>query len=216
MTKEEVLQKANEYCSEKGYTNETLTDEFKDKFSDFFSKKYQETPIDDENMIADLQFNLNTAFSATSKGVTAKQKAFDEKENEYKAQIEELNKKLGKRKLGKRNEKKTEPTIPKEIQEQLDELKKFKNEEAKKEKFRSILEIAKKGIRQNLHKSFETFAKGIDVVLDKDEEEQAREMTKRFQEIFMDSIGEIKPLAPKQVQKRDEDFLASLPKVKVV
>lgn len=211
MTKEEVLQKANEYCSEKGYTNETLTDEFKDKFSDFFSKKYQETPIDDENMIADLQFNLNTAFSATSKGVTAKQKAFDEKENEYKAQIEELNKKLG-----KRNEKKTEPTIPKEIQEQLDELKKFKNEEAKKEKFRSILEIAKKGIRQNLHKSFETFAKGIDVVLDKDEEEQAREMTKRFQEIFMDSIGEIKPLAPKQVQKRDEDFLASLPKVKVV
>ena len=211
MTKEEVLQKANEYCSEKGYTNETLTDEFKDKFSDFFSKKYQETPIDDENMIADLQFNLNTAFSATSKGVTAKQKAFDEKENEYKAQIEELNKKLG-----KRNEKKTEPTIPKEIQEQLDELKKFKNEEAKKEKFRSILEIAKKGIRQNLHKSFETFAKGIDVVLDKDEEEQAREMTKRFQEIFMDSIGDIKPLAPKQVQKRDEDFLASLPKVKVV
>lgn len=211
MTKEEVLQKANEYCTEKAYTSETLTDDFKDKFSDFFSKKYQETPIDDENMIADLQFNLNTAFSATSKGVTAKQKAFDEKENEYKAQIEELNKKLG-----KRNEKKTEPTIPKEIQEQLDELKKFKNEEAKKEKFRSILEIAKKGIRQNLHKSFETFAKGIDVVLDKDEEEQAREMTKRFQEIFMDSIGDIKPLAPKQVQKRDEDFLASLPKVKVV
>ena len=113
MTKEEVLQKANEYCSEKGYTNETLTDEFKDKFSDFFSKKYQETPIDDENMIADLQFNLNTAFSATSKGVTAKQKAFDEKENEYKAQIEELNKKKKKKK-----KKKTEPTIPKEIQEQ--------------------------------------------------------------------------------------------------
>jgi len=97
MTKEEVLQKANEYCSEKGYTNETLTDEFKEKFSDFFSKKYQETDANDESMLEDLHFNLNTAFSATSKGVTSKQKAFEEKENEYLSQIEELNKKLGKR-----------------------------------------------------------------------------------------------------------------------
>lgn len=211
MTKEEVLQKANEYCSEKGYTNETLTDEFKEKFSDFFSKKYQETDANDESMLEDLHFNLNTAFSATSKGVTSKQKAFEEKENEYLSQIEELNKKLG-----KRNKTKDELVIPKEIQEQLDELKKFKNDEAKKERFENILNIAKKGIRQNLHKSFETFAKGIDVVLDKDDKEQAKAMVERFQEIFMDSIGDIKPLAPKQTQKTDREFLDSLPKVKVV
>ena len=211
MTKEEVLQKANEYCSEKGYTNETLTDEFKEKFSDFFSKKYQETDANDESMLEDLHFNLNTAFSATSKGVTSKQKAFEEKENEYLSQIEELNKKLG-----KRNKTKDELVIPKEIQEQLDELKKFKNDEAKKERFENILNIAKKGIRQNLHKSFETFAKGIDVVLDKDDKEQAKAMVERFQEIFMDSIGDIKPLAPKQTQKNDREFLESLPKVKVV
>lgn len=211
MTKEEVLQKANEYCSEKGYTNETLTDEFKEKFSDFFSKKYQETDANDESMLEDLHFNLNTAFSATSKGVTSKQKAFEEKENEYLTQIEELNKKLG-----KRNKTKDEPVIPKEIQEQLDELKKFKNDEAKKERFENILNIAKKGIRQNLHKSFETFAKGVDVVLDKDDKEQAKAMVERFQEIFMDSIGDIKPLAPKQTQKNDREFLESLPKVKVV
>lgn len=211
MTKEEVLQKANEYCSEKGYTNETLTDEFKEKFSDFFSKKYQETDANDESMLEDLHFNLNTAFSATSKGVTSKQKAFEEKENEYLSQIEELNKKLG-----KRNKTKDELVIPKEIQEQLDELKKFKNDEAKKERFENILNIAKKGIRQNLHKSFETFAKGIDVVLDKDDKEQAKAMAERFQEIFMDSIGDIKPLAPKQTQKNDREFLDSLPKVKVV
>ena len=90
MTKEEVLQKANEYCSEKGYTTETLTDEFKDKFSDFFAKKYAEQSADDETALADLQFNLNTAFSATSKGITMKQKGFEEKENDYKRQIEEL------------------------------------------------------------------------------------------------------------------------------
>lgn len=209
MTKEEVLQKANEYCSEKGYTSETLTDDFKDKFSDFFSKKYPDATVDDEAMIADLQFNLNTAFSATSKGITLKQKAFEEKETEYKSQIEELNKKLGKPKVVK------EPVIPKEIQEQLDELKKFKNEEAKKSKFLNILDIAKKNIRQDLHKSFETFANGIEVVLDKEDKEQAQAMVVRFQEIFKDSIGDIKPLAPKQTQKRDDEVISSLPKVKV-
>lgn len=210
MTKEEVLQKANEYCSEKGYTSETLTEEFKDKFSDFFSKKYPDTDVNDETAVNDLQFNLNTAFSATSRGLTSKQKAFEEKENEYRSQIEELNKKLGKVK------QKAETSVPKEIQEQLDELKKFKNEEAKKNKFKDILDIAKKSIRQDLHKSFETFANGIDVVLDKDEKEQAKDMVERFQEIFKDSIGSIKPFAPQQTAKRDADFLASLPKIKVV
>lgn len=209
MTKEDVLQKANEYCSEKGYTSETLTDEFKDKFSDFFAKKYPDATAEDEAMIADLQFNLNTAFSATSKGITSKQKAFEEKETEYQKQIEELNKKLGKTKVVK------EPVIPKEIQEQLDELKKFKNEEAKKNKRTNILEIAKKNIRQDLHKSFETFASGVDVVLDKEDREQAQAMVARFQEIFKDSIGDIKPLAPKQTQKRDDEVISSLSRVKV-
>ena len=211
MTKEEVLQKANEYCNEKGYTSETLTDDFKDKFSEFFSKKYENASIDDENANDDLKFNLNTAFSATSKGITAKQKAFDEKENDYKRQIEELNKKVGDKKQTKH-----EVEIPKEVQEKLDELEKFKNMEAKKTKFKDVVEIAKRGIRQDLHKSFETFAKGIDVALDKDDKEQAKAMVERFQEIFKDSIGDIKPLAPKVTQKRDSEYLSSLPKVKVM
>lgn len=77
------------------------------------------------------------------------------------------------------------------------------------------MEIAKKGIRQDLHKSFETFAKGIDVVLDKEDKEQAKAMVERFQEIFKDSIGDIKPLAPQQTRKRDEEVFASLKRVKV-
>ena len=127
MTKEEVLQKANDYCTEKQYTSETLTDDFKDAFADFFSKKHPDADPDDEAVIADLQFNLNTAFSATSKGITSKQKAFDEQLNEYKKQIEELNKKLG-----KKTTTKVEQKISDEVQEQLNELKKFKDEEAKK------------------------------------------------------------------------------------
>lgn len=208
MTKEEVLQKANDYCTEKAYTNETLTDDFKERFSDFFAKKYPDAQPDDETMIADLKFNLDTAFSATSKGVTSKQKAFEEKENEYKHQIEELNKKIGKT-------KQTEFKIPKELQEQLDELKAFKDKEAKKVKFANIIGIAKKGIRQDLHKSFETFAADYSVDIEKDDKEQANAMVARFQEIFKDSIGDIKPLAPQQIRKRDAEAMSALKPMKV-
>lgn len=209
MTKEEVLQKANEYCTEKAYTSETLTDDFKDKFSDFFSKKYPDTADDDETMLADLKFNLDTAFSATSKGVTAKQKAFEEKENEFKRQIDELSKKLEK----KPKEKQVE--IPKELQDKLDELEKFKDAQRKQDKYKAVLALAKKGVREDLHKSFENYAADFAVNLDETDEEQAKKLTTRFQDIFKDSIGDIKPLAPKQTQKQEKEFLESLPKVKV-
>lgn len=211
MTKEEVLQKANDYCNEKGYTVETLTDEFKDKFADFFAKKYPDANADDELAAADLKFNLNTAFSAASRGITSKQQLLDTKEAEYKRQIAELTEKLGKRKPEGHEELK----IPKEVQDQLAELKAFKDNEAKSKKFEKVVALAKEGIRTDLHKSFESFAKGIDVALDKDDAEQAKAMVARFQEIFRDSIGDIKPLAPRQKQQRDEDFVASLPKIKV-
>lgn len=207
MTKEEVLQKANEYCTEKAYTNETLTDEFKDKFSDFFSKKYPDAAIDDESALSDLKFNLDTAFSATSKGVTAKQKAFEERESEFKRQIEELNKKLGE-KDGKAVE------IPKELQEQIEELKALRNAEAQKVKFKEVMRIAKNGIRQDLHQSFERYAETATVDIEKGSKEQAEALVARFQDIFKDTIGDIKPFAPKSSKKRDE-FLDSLPKMKV-
>lgn len=207
MTKEEVLQKANEYCTEKAYTSETLTDEFKNKFSDFFAKKYPETEATDETMLADLKFNLDTAFSATSKGVTAKQKAFEEKENEYRTQIEELNKKLGKKPEPKPFE------IPKELQDKIDRLEAFENKAAKEKKFTEIMELAKKSVRQDLHRSFETFANGTAVDLDKENKEQAEALVSRFQEIFKDSIGDIKPLAPRQTQQQEDDIIKGVKKV---
>ena len=210
MTKEEVLQKANEYCTEKAYTSETLTDDFKDKFSDFFSKKYPNTADDDETMLADLKFNLDTAFSATSKGVTAKQKAFEEKENEFKRQIDELNKKLEKKPKVER-----QVEIPKELQDKLDELEKFKDAQRRQEKYKSVLALAKKGIREDLHKSFENYATDFAVNLDETDEEQAKKLTTRFQDIFKDSIGDIKPFAPKQTQKQEQEFIESIKKIKV-
>lgn len=213
MTKEEVLQKANEFCNEKGYTSETLTDEFKEMFSDFFAKKNQDASIDDEKMIADLQFDLKTAFSASSRGITSWQKSFEEKENDYKRQIETLQAQT--KKQGAKEHQGGNVELPDDVKRQLSELEAFKNQQKKNEKFKEVLGLAKKGVRQDLHKSLENYANDFAVTLDETSEEQAKKLTMRFQEIFRDSIGDIKPLAPKVTQKRDDEFLSSIPKIKI-
>jgi len=211
MTKEEVLQRANDYCNERSYDGETLTDEFKDKFADFFVKRHPDASIDDDGIDDEIKFNLDTARSAAVKGLAKKQTSYESEKSELTRQIEELNKKLAKK--PKEVEKKVE--IPKELQDKLDELEKFKDAQRKQEKYKSVLALAKKGIREDLHKSFENYATDFAVNLDETDEEQAKRLTTRFQDIFRDSIGDIKPLAPKQTQKQEQEFLDSLPKVKV-
>ena len=208
VTKESVLESMNTYCTERKYGSENLTDGFKEKFSNFFVKKYEGKDVEEAEMVADLHFNLDTAFSASVDINSALKSSFETKKTEYENQIAELNKKLGKKETPKFE-------VPKELQDQLDELKKYKNEEVKKTKFASIMDIAKKGIRQDLHKSFETFATGTNVDLEKTDKEQADALVSRFQEIFKDSIGDIKPLAPQQVRKNDEAVLSGLKRVKV-
>ena len=208
MTKEEALQKVNDYCNEKSYTNATLTDGFKDKFAEHFAKRYPDVSADDETAIADMKFAINSAFSGASAIITDKTKEFETKVNDYKSQIEELNKKIT-------PTKPKEVQIPKELQEQLDELKKFKDEQFKQEKLKNILKLAKAGVRQDLQASFDKFPKEYEVKLDKEDKEQADALVAKFQDIFKDTIGDIKPLAPKQTQKRDEEYLASIPKVKI-
>ena len=158
-----------------------------------------------------MKFNLNTAFRATSKGITAKSKAFEDKENEYKRQIEELTKKAGK----KKEEKTGNTDIPDEWKEKFARLEKLENDASKAEKFKEVLSIAKKSVRSDLHKSLENYANDFGIDADADVEEQAKKLTLRFSEIFKDSIGDVKPLAPKQTAKRDEEFLNSIPKMKV-
>ena len=208
VTKDSVLESINTYCTERKYGSENLTDGFKEKFSNFFVKKYEGKDVEEAEMVADLHFNLDTAFSASVDINSALKSSFETKETDYKNQIAELSKKLGKKEQPKFE-------VPKELQDQLDELKKYKNEEVKKTKFASIMDIAKKGIRQDLHKSFETFATGTNVDLEKTDKEQADALVSRFQEIFKDSIGDIKPLAPQQVRKNDEAVLSGLKRVKV-
>lgn len=208
MTKDEVLQKVTDYCNEKSYTSATLTDAFKDKFADHFQKADPDGDINDENVLKSLKFALNTAFSSASELATVKATEFTSKENDLKSQIAELKKKIP-------ATPKVEPTIPQEVQDQLNELKAFKDAKSKQEKLANIMTLAKAEIRRDLHKSFDTFASEYEVKLDKEDKEQANALVKKFQEIFKDSIGDIKPLAPQVSQKRDEEALAAIPKVKV-
>jgi len=211
MTKEEVLQRANTYCSERSYDSETLTDDFKDKFAEFFAKKHEAAGIDDDGILDEIKFNLDTARSAATKGLAAKQKMFESKENDYKNQIEELNKKIA----HPNQPQQQQFEMPEEVKEQLAELKKFKDEEAKKNKFNEIVGLAKKDIRQDLHGEFDVFIRDYEVKDDVSAEDQAKRLHSRFQEIFKSKIGDIKPLAPKQVQKQEDEFIDALPKVKV-
>ena len=209
MTKEEVLQKVNDYCTEKQYTEATLTDAFKDKFANHFLKANPEGDIESEDVISNLKFALNTAFSSASELAMMKSAEFTSKENDYKKQIAELNKRA------KTTPEQNELQLPEEVQNQLKELQAFKDEKTRQEKLANIVKIAKASVRQDLHASFDKFANDYEVTDGDDEKEQAHYLVKRFQEIFKDSIGDIKPLAPKLEQKRDEEFLASLKKVKV-
>lgn len=210
VTKEMVVESINTYCTERKYGSETLTDGFKEKFSNSFVKKYEGQDVEEQSVLTDLHFYLDTAFNASldiNKELTSQ---FTTKENDYKSQIAEL-----KKQKPRQQQQQQETELPEEVKNQLKELEDFKNNARKRDKFNEVLELAKKGVREDLHRSFEKFASDFAVTLDETSEEQAKKLTTRFQDIFKDSIGDIKPLAPRQTQKRDEEFLSSLPKIKV-
>ena len=209
MTKEEVLQKVNDYCNEKSYTAATLTDGFKDKFAEHFAKRYPDAAADDETALGDMKFALNSAFSGASTIITDKTKEFETKENGYKSQIAELQKKI------KTPPTIVEPQIPKEVQDQLDELKAFKDAKSKQEKLGNIMRIAKEGIRSDLHASFDKFASDYAVKLDKEDKEQAEGLVAKFKDIFKDSLGDIRPQKPTTDETKDAEIIGSLPKVKI-
>ena len=209
MTKEEALQKVNDYCNEKSYTNATLTDGFKDKFAEHLAKRYPDAAADDETALGDMKFALNSAFSGASTIITDKTKEFETKENGYKSQIAELQKKI------KTPPTIVEPQIPKEVQDQLDELKAFKDAKSKQEKLGNIMRIAKEGIRSDLHASFDKFASDYAVKLDKEDKEQAEGLVAKFKDIFKDSLGDIRPQKPTTDETKDAEIIGSLPKVKI-
>jgi len=210
MTKEEVLQKVTDYCNEKSYTSATLTDAFKDKFADHFQKANPDADINDEAIIASMKFAINTAFSSASDIVTLKTNEWTTKENAYKTQIQDLQKKV--KPVPPQDD---EHKLPEEVAKQLKELQEFKDAQNKQEKFANVMKLAKAGIREELHASFDKFAKRCVIDMEKEDKEQADAFRAEFQEIFKDTIGDIKPLTPVQSQKQVDEIIASVPKIKV-
>lgn len=213
MTKEEVLQKVNDYCTEKQYTNATLTDGFKDKFAEHFVKGNPEGDINDDAVLNSMKFALNTAFSSASELATVKVNEFTSKENDYKNQIAELNKKIANPQHQQQQQQQFE--LPEDVKNQLAELQQFKTEQSKQNKRKAVLALAKKSVREDYHSSFAEYAEDFDVDLTKDDKEQADALVAKYQKVMRPTIGDIKPLAPRQTQKRDEEILDSIKEVKV-
>lgn len=212
MTKEDVLQKVKNYCAEKSYTSETLTDGFKDKFAEHFQKANPDGDINDDTILGNMKFALNAAFSSASDVITVKTTAFTSKENEWKRQIEELNRKIAAQ--SKPDETQQTVTLPDDIKNELEELKRFRKDEQRRQVFDRVLEEAKKNVREDLHGSLAEYAADFAIDADKDVVTQATALTERFKKIFKGTIGDIKPLAPR-TKAHDAEFLASLPKIKV-
>lgn len=211
VTKEQVLESMNTYCTERKYGSESLTDGFKEKFSNFIVKKYEGKDVEEEDFKADLHFNLDTAFSASVDLKTSLTAQFATKENEYKNQITELNKKI----VTPQQPPQQQFELPEDVKSRLAKLEKFEAEQSKQSKLKEILEMAKKNIQPSLHGSFENFIAESEVQLDKDSKEQADALVAKYQKVMQPTYGSIKPLAPRQVQKRDEEILGGIKEVKV-
>ena len=131
VTKEQVLESMNTYCTERKYGSEALTDGFKEKFSNFIVKKYEGKDVEEADFTADLHFNLDTAFSASIDLKNALTSQFTTKENDYKNQITELNKKIAN---PQQQQQQQQLELPEDVKQQLAELQQFKTEQSKQEK----------------------------------------------------------------------------------
>ena len=57
-TKEEVLQKVTDYCTEKQYT---LNEDFRSQYSEKYAANYAEADVNNEAVLKDIKFHLDTA-----------------------------------------------------------------------------------------------------------------------------------------------------------
>lgn len=217
VTKEQVLESMNTYCTERKYGSETLTDGFKENFANSFVKKYGQQDVDENLVNNDLHFSLDSAFNSAVSIKSQLETGFKTKEDSFNSQIAELNKKLG------ITDPPTPPTppnnqtaeLPEGVKKDLDDLKKFKLAEAKKQKIAEIVAAAKPKLRKDLQKSFETFLGTQTVDVDKDSAEQAESLISTYKAVFKDSIGDITPKQPTTTKKELDEYLQNFPKVTV-
>lgn len=206
----EVLQKVNEYCTEKQYAS-TLDKTFVDKFSAKFAEANAAAKIDD--VVNSIRFNLDTAFSAASKGLEKQSTTWKEKENEYLRQIEEF-KKQNPQEPKPISEKK-EVELPEDVKKQLQEFNEFKVKQQKQEKIAKVFNLAKENVREDLHEELKQVMDIMSFSDSDSESDMANKLTAKFTELWKNRIGNIKPQSSTLDNKKYDELLESVPKVNV-
>lgn len=197
----EVLEKVGTYCTEKQYT---LDDNFRSQFSNKFAAANAEADINDENISKSIKFALDSAFSAASKGIEAQKKVWDEEKIKLNGEIEKL-KKIPK----KEGENKFE--LPDDIKEKLNKLDAIEEKISRQEKRAEVLELAKKGVREDLQGNLEDLLDMTSLDYTKESKELAKQLNDNFAKLYKNNIGDIKPSSPEKKARKVEDILNSIP-----
>ena len=206
----DVLQKVDDYCTEKQYT---LDDSFRSQFSEKFVGANADADVNDENVLKSIKFNLDTAFSATSKGIKSKEETWKQKEADYLKQIEEA-KKSSKGDV-KPPKVKGESELPEEVMKKLEELDKFKSASEKQEKRAEILAAARRSVREDLHDELSDILDMMTIDYTKDSKALADELSAKVTKIFKNKIGDVRPKSAESKSKRMEDIIGSVGTVKI-
>ena len=200
-TEAEVLEKVGTYCTEKQYT---LDDNFRSQFSNKFAAANAEADINDENISKSINFALDSAFSAASKGIEAQKKIWDEEKIKLNGEIEKL-----KKTPKKEGENKFE--LPDDIKEKLNKLDAIEEKRSRQEKRAEVLELAKKGVREDLQGNLEDLLDMTSIDYTKESKELAKQLNDNFAKLYKNNIGDIKPSSPEKKARKVEDILNSIP-----
>lgn len=204
-TEAEVLEKVGSYCTEKQYT---LDDNFRSQFSNKFAAANAEADINDENISKSINFALDSAFSAASKGIETQKKIWDEEKIKLNGEIEKL-----KKAPKKEGENKIE--LPDDIKEKLNKLEADEEKRSRQEKRAEVLELAKKGVREDLQGNLEDLLDMTSLDYTKESKELAKQLNDNFAKLYKNNIGDIKPAASHSKETKDEDWLSGVKKVQI-
>lgn len=215
MDKEDVIQKVNDYCTEKQYT---LDDSFRSQFSEKFANSNADADVNDENILNSIKFNIDTAFSAASKELKIKDETWKTKEAEYQKQIEALKKSHHDGEGEGKGRGKTDPPefkLSDDDKNLLDELKKFKIEKQQQEKRAKVLDMAKSKVRTDLHPDLEEILNIMQLDYSKDEKELAEMLNSNFSKLYKGKIGDVRPVDAQSQNLKDEDIIKGVKKVEI-
>lgn len=185
MEKEEILKQVNDICDTHKFN---LVDANKEKFVDKMIERTDFTAenFDNDKFKSDLEFMLESSFHFQSGKLAQEAAEWKKKEQDY---------------LKKINQKpKADVELPKvelseDVKSALEEIQNFKNEKLATQKRSEVMKESLKKIREDLHDDFKLFFEDEQIDATKDASELANHYTARFQKLFKNKVGDVKPLS---------------------